>query len=576
LGLALKMQGKIDEAYDAFYKSCWNAAMQCCGYYALAAVAAMKGNFRLALEHADNSIIRNYHNYKARNLKTALYRKLGEYDKALACATETLKFDILDYGARNELYLIYKELGKKQPADDTLSELLKIMRGCENNYIELSLDYADVGMYDETACVLQRLLEEYSVNSVSVNPMAYYYLGWYYEKSGDSGCAQEYYKKGAAAKPDFCFPNKLSDIIVLESAIKSNPSDAKAYCYLGNLWYDKKQYSEAIKCWEKSKDIDDTFPTVHRNLSLAYYNKLKDTKAAMSALERAFELDPYDSRVFFELDQLYKRIGVSISERLSRLEKHKYLVESRDDLYIEYITLLNLTGDFEKAYSLIMKRKFHPWEGGEGKVTKQYVLSLIEIGKKHLRSKNYACALDVLTRAVIYPPNLGEGKLSGAQENDLNFYIGCAYEGLGENEKARECFGKASSGLDEPGNVMFYNDVPPEMIFYQGLAHINLGELEKAKEKFNKLINYGENHLHDNVTIDYFAVSLPDFLIFDDDLNKRNEVLCRYLLGLGYMGLGNLSRAKEEFERVLTLDASHIGVFIHSKMIKDNTFNPYV
>jgi tetratricopeptide (TPR) repeat protein len=123
---------------------------------------------------------------------------------------------------------------------------------------------------------------------------------------------------------------------------------------------------------------------------------------------------------------------------------------------------------------------------------------------------------------------------------------------------------------------MFYNDVPPEMIFYQGLAHINLGELEKAKEKFNKLINYGENHLHDNVTIDYFAVSLPDFLIFDDDLNKRNEVLCRYLLGLGYMGLGNLSRAKEEFERVLTLDASHIGVFIHSKMIKDNTFNPYV
>ena len=74
-------------------------------------------------------------------------------------------------------------------------------------------------------------------------------------------------------------------------------------------------------------------------------------------------------------------------------------------------------------------------------------------------------------------------------------------------------------------------------------------KLEKAKKgKFNKLINYGENHLHDNVTIDFFAVSLPDFLIFDDDLNKRNEVLCRYLLNLGYMGLGNLNRAKEEFD----------------------------
>lgn len=575
LGLALKMQGKIDEAYNAFYKSCWNAAMQCCGYYALATIAAMKGNFRLALEHAENSIIRNYHNYKARNLKSALYRKLGEYDKALICAAETLSFDILDFGARNELYLTYKALSRTQQADDTLSELLKIMRGCENNYIELSLDYADAGMYDEAICVLQRLIDEQNKKSACISPMVYYYLGWYYEKSGDSSCAQEYYKKGALAKPDFCFPNKLSDIIILESAIRANPNDAKAYYYLGNLWYDKKQYSEAIKCWEKTKDIDDTFPTVHRNLSLAYYNKLKDAKRAVLALERAFELDPNDSRVFFELDQLYKKTGASIHERLSRLEEYKHLVESRDDLYIEYITLLNLTGDYEKAHSLIMKRNFHPWEGGEGKVTKQYVLSLMEIGKKHLRDKNYTSALDVLMKAAVYPTNLGEGKLSGAQENDLNYYIGCAYEGLGDSEKAKEYFEKASTGIEEPSGVMFYNDVPPEMIFYQGLACIKLGNPQQAKEKFGKLINYGEKHLHDIVTIDYFAVSLPDFLIFDDDLNKRNEVLCRYLLALGHMGLGNLSRVKEEFEQALTLDPSHIGVIIHSKMIKDDTFNPY-
>ena len=51
------------------------------------------------------------------------------------------------------------------------------------------------------------------------------------------------------------------------------------------------------------------------------------------------------------------------------------LVEKRDDLYIEFVTLYNNTSKNEEALRLIMNRKFHPWEGGEGKVIAQYVLS---------------------------------------------------------------------------------------------------------------------------------------------------------------------------------------------------------
>jgi hypothetical protein len=40
------------------------------------------------------------------------------------------------------------------------------------------------------------------------------------------------------------------------------------------------------------------------------------------------------------------------------------------------------------------------------------------------------------------------------------------------------------------------------------------------------LVNYGEKHSRDNINIDYFAVSLPDLLIWEDDLKKRNEVFC--------------------------------------------------
>lgn len=59
--------------------------------------------------------------------------------------------------------------------------------------------------------------------------------------------------------------------------------------------------------------------------------------------------------------------------------------------------------------------------------------------------------------------------------------------------------------------------------------------------------------------IEYFAVSLPDFLIFEEDLNIRNQAHCYYLIGLGKLGLGKLEEADAAFKRVLELDVNHIN-----------------
>ena len=42
LGLSLKYQGKLDEAYDAFYKACWNGAWQDAGYFSLAQISVIR------------------------------------------------------------------------------------------------------------------------------------------------------------------------------------------------------------------------------------------------------------------------------------------------------------------------------------------------------------------------------------------------------------------------------------------------------------------------------------------------------------------------------------------------------
>ena len=131
---------------------------------------------------------------------------------------------------------------------------------------------------------------------------------------------------------------------------------------------------------------------------------------------------------------------------------------------------------------------------------------------------------------------------------------------------ATENFRVASQGLAEPTSAMFYNDQPPDMIFYQGLAWLKLQNEKEAKRRFNKLIDYGEQHLFDNVKIEYFAVSLPDFLFFEDDLNKRNRVPCHYMLGLGHLGLSEYAQAQSHLSQALALDINHQGARIHLQM----------
>jgi tetratricopeptide (TPR) repeat protein len=213
-----------------------------------------------------------------------------------------------------------------------------------------------------------------------------------------------------------------------------------------------------------------------------------------------------------------------------------------------------------------MQRKFHPWEGGEGKVSGQYCYSLVEMAKKNLQLGNFQNALELLQQVQSYPHNLGEGKLFGAQENDVFYWMGCAFEELQNKSMAVEFFKQATDGSVTPTAAIVYNDQQPDKIFYQGLAWRKLGEHEKANGIFSRLVEYGKEHLNDDVKIDYFAVSLPDLLIFEDDFNKRNRVHCHYMTGLGLLGLNDIQQAKEEFRNALQEDAMHFGCKTHLQL----------
>lgn len=349
-------QGREQEAYDAFYKATWSNEQQEMSFYYLAAIDARAKKYERAYAHIEKALVKNAHNIKARGLKAYLLRKQGKTDKEETWIGQNLELDPFDFVSANEQIIISAEQEKTE-----LKQALQIkMRDFQENYLMTARDYVEFGAYEEAMEMLSSCTRDY--------PMLFYYQAYYAHCLGQKDKKEDFLQKAEKANPDYCFPNKLEDIKVLQFAIE-NGCKAKACYYLGNLFYDKKQWEESISLWESSVEADDTFSIVWRNLALAYYNKAKDSDKAKTAMEKAYALDTSNMRIFLELDQLYKKLGWTFEARLANYEACGELIESRDDLYMEYITLVNLCGDHEKAYECIMGHHFHPWEGGEGKVT---------------------------------------------------------------------------------------------------------------------------------------------------------------------------------------------------------------
>lgn len=556
LGLSLKFQGKTDEAYTYFYKACWNSAWQDSGYFSLAQISALRGDWREALSEIDKSLNRNASNMSALHLKVVILRHLGQTDDALGLIEKILQDDHFNFGALYEKFLIGQDAS-------VIREITGRMRGDSHNYEELATDYLAAGQYAECTGVLRLATEV----CTKVSPMVWYYMGYAQQLAGDPATAKDAFSRAAAHDPKYNFPNRLEAILALGAAIDANPSDAKALYYLGNLWYDKRQHADAIACWERSIAIDGNFPTTKRNLALGYFNKLGRKDEALVLLEEAFALDTSDTRILMELDQLYKRMQRPHAFRKAFLDKYREQVNQRDDLYLEYATLLNQLGRWAEARAMIDARKFHPWEGGEGKVPAQYQTARVEPAKKALSEKRWDDAIALLKECYEYPHNLGEGKLHGAQENDFNYWMGCALEGQGKSDEAMRYFRAASCGLSEPCDAMYYYDQKPDKIFYQGLAWLRLGNRSEAERRFRRLIDYGKENIDNDVKIDYFAVSLPDLLIWEDDLNQRNRIHCHYMMGLGYLGLGDRTNAEKHLGEASRLDINHQGVQYHKAML---------
>jgi len=294
---------------------------------------------------------------------------------------------------------------------------------------------------------------------------------------------------------------------------------------------------------------------VWRNLGIAYYNVLHQPAKARAAYDRAVKAAPDSGRLFFERDQLQKRLRVAPARRMAVLERRLDLVQQRDDLSVELCALYNQTGRHKEAAALLASRHFQPWEGGEGQALGQHVRTYLALGRQAMADGDPEIARTHFEHALASPENLGEAKHLLANQCDIHYELGNACAAIGDRAAARQHWSAAAEfrGDFQQMSVRAYS----ELTYYSALALLRLNRKAKAHALLKELRRHADTLLKTQATIDYFATSLPTMLLFDEDLKERQDIAARVMLAQANLGLGKRAAAKKRLGEVLRRDPSH-------------------
>lgn len=534
LGLALSYQGRISEAYEAFYKSTWNAAWRGPAYHRLAEIDCSRQQWTQALDHIERSLRADADNLNARNLKVVVLQRLGRNTEAEACVKSTLELDPLDNWSR------YLAAGTV-PQDS-------------QQRLDLSFDLLRCNLLDDALVVLSRSSGETQDGSTAI---LLYALAHVFALLGREQESSAIYQLAAVADAAYVFPSRLEEILLLEAAMAKNPADPRAPYYLGDLLYDRCRHEDAIRLWERATELDPEFPTTWRNLGFAYYNVRSDERQAREAFNRARTFAPTDARIVYEQDQLLKRTGERPEGRLAGLEQVLEIVESRDDLSVELASLYNQLGRPEDALNILLSRRFQPWEGGEGMVLSQYVRANLLLGQRALAEKDAPTAIYRFEAAWNLPESIGEAKHLLMNLSMIDYWLGIAYSA--NQEKARAIFHWERAAEYRGDFQQMQVHSISDMTYWSAQALVSLGRDKEARQMFQEIYDYSLDLEGQTPKIDYFATSLPAMLLFEEDLARRQQISAKFLRAQALLGLGQADQGLALLNEVRSLDENHSG-----------------
>ena len=527
-GLALEYLGESKEAYDILYKAAWNYTHRSAAMFELACLDCKNGDYIAALEKLDESIGLNYGHTKAQNLKTTILRHIDE-KAAKKLAEVNIHDDLLDLFAMVE----YSHFA------DNKTDIKQFAEKAEN-IIDVACDYMKAGFYDDALYALDMYKGNY--------PLVEYYKAFCKKDTANIKVAE-------SMDTGYCFPSRLEDIEVLNFAITNDKTAANACYYLGSLYYDRFRYEDAANTWEEGLLRDNTHGKIWRNLSLYYFDKAGNPDKAKECLENALKYKN-DPRLLLEYEQLLKNMNYTPEQRLEVYEKYPELLAERDDCYLDKLTLISQLGKFEEAIELARVKRFHIYEGGEGKLTKQHAWMHVLYGKELMENGDYTKSEKIYFDGVNMPESYGEAKTFFNQEAHIFYYLGLLYEKQDETEKAQKAFCEAA----------IYKAAVSEISLFRALALKKLGNETEANAVLDEMLSVAENFIVNKDLRTYYGVGSPSPMPFEYDIEKDNLTDGYILKAFALLGYGDKQSAKSAIDEARKLNPYDFRIFAFHKI----------
>ncbi len=543
LGLAVLRQGRDAEAYESFAKAAWLRAWVGPAAFQMAVLDARAGRTRAALDRVDQALRAEPEQLQAAALRVLLLRRLGRDAEAEGALGRLRGADPLDVWA-------WFLDGSPEPRDRSggLGEAQLLL--------DVAGEMARTGEHAAGLVLVERARlrdAERPLGQTACATIADYRAAELLDRRGDRDAARAARRRAAAGDRSWAFPSRLDDVAALEAALAAAPQDATAAALLGHWLYANGRPADAISRWQSSLAIDPSDPVVWRNLAVALVNTADDGPAATAAYRRALELAPGDGRLWYETDQLQRRLGAPPAERLQRLGDAP--LRSRDDLTVEYAHLLLTADRLDEAVDLLQRRRFQPWEGGEGKVLRVWDRAQVLLAQRSLRAGDPARAVAHVEQALTPPTSLGEARHPLANPAQLLLLAGDAFAAAGDTARAAEYWRRAARTVGD------FSGMAPqpysENTYYSVLAARAIGDGDLAGVLADGLAGHAKRLAETPARVDYFATSLPNLLLFDENPQRGQDLLVGLIRGQLALLADDRDTATRELDGVLTVEPSH-------------------
>ncbi|WP_147917807.1 DUF5107 domain-containing protein [Ruania zhangjianzhongii] len=537
LALALTAIGDRSAAHDLLGRASWDRRWRAPAGYQMARLDAAAGR-DLAARHRLVDVLRTEPEHlQALTLAALVERRLGQGETATELLQRTSALDPLHWWTRHAA-------GEQLDCD-------------AQTCLDVAGEYAAIGDLTAALAVLDRADEQetrLARGQSAAGPLIALHRADLLARSGDADAEQRALAAAQAADPRWCFPGRASDAAMLERTVARHGDHSLAWALLGHWRYAVGRENEAIDAW-RAADAHGSDAVVSRNLGLAAVNVTGDLELARRHYDRALALDRQNARLRFESDQLDRRRGVSLTDRLAALHQAGDRVAERDDLTVTEVGLLVSAGEPERAQQRIRTRVFQPWEGGEGEVLRTWERTCVALARRARAAGDAATATAQLTQAIHPPASLGEARHPLASTARLQLLLGDAHSLAGAAAQAELAWRDAAERVGDFRTMSAARH--SENTYFSVLALRRLGAIDRAEALRVDLEAFVTELVGTEPRIDYFATSLPQLLLFPPDLRQVRDQQVLFLRAQLDTLRGDASAARTRLAELLAAVPDH-------------------